>query len=506
LRIPDRPSSLGLHVPGDTWRPLQRETVEAVSGGNAPAVLLEAPTGFGKSLLAAAVARVTRGKIVIVTQTLQLQEQYLRQFPFMQALAGKSSFLCQLKGLEATAVNEAPCQTGMACKTRPTCPYFLQAKRARSSRVIITNYAKVVSSFLGRPDFLICDEGHLLERQILASYTIRLRYDEMAAAGFPVPPFGSIHEAANWATGKLGLVQHEMQSLELVTRDQDYIKSTVSRQRYQQLRAVSFPLDRLSNAAPTTLWSIEPYRSVMCIRPIWASEHVHEFFASPKRLLIQSATLDPDRVSGILGIKKYQAITLPSEFPVERRPIYYWPVAKMGIKSSDADLAAIMEAVDIILEHYPKSRGIIHSVNWTITAAIEKMSQHKHRLIVQPRGKKRAWGIDRFLATPHSVLVSPSVTTGLDGRFERARFQILPKLPFEDQSEAAIEERLETDPLWYAYQCAFQIQQATGRVMRDKTDYGETWILDEHFTWFYAQHRDLFSGWFAEALQQRNGP
>jgi ATP-dependent DNA helicase DinG len=59
-------------------------------------ILLEAPTGFGKSPLAVAVA-LTLGSSYICTSTKDLQAQYIKDFPFIRAAKGMGNFTCLIK-------------------------------------------------------------------------------------------------------------------------------------------------------------------------------------------------------------------------------------------------------------------------------------------------------------------------------------------------------------------------------------------------------------------------
>jgi ATP-dependent DNA helicase DinG len=59
-------------------------------------ILLEAPTGFGKSPVAVAVA-MTLGSSYICTSTKDLQTQYARDFSFIRVAKGKSNFHCLVK-------------------------------------------------------------------------------------------------------------------------------------------------------------------------------------------------------------------------------------------------------------------------------------------------------------------------------------------------------------------------------------------------------------------------
>ena len=59
-------------------------------------ILLEAPTGFGKSPVAVAVA-LTLGSSYTCTATKDLQTQYARDFQFIKVAKGKNNFSCAVK-------------------------------------------------------------------------------------------------------------------------------------------------------------------------------------------------------------------------------------------------------------------------------------------------------------------------------------------------------------------------------------------------------------------------
>jgi Rad3-related DNA helicase len=59
-------------------------------------VILEAPTGFGKSPTAMAVA-LAEGSSYTCTATKDLQNQYAKDFPFLRMAKGKNNFICVVK-------------------------------------------------------------------------------------------------------------------------------------------------------------------------------------------------------------------------------------------------------------------------------------------------------------------------------------------------------------------------------------------------------------------------
>jgi ATP-dependent DNA helicase DinG len=59
-------------------------------------IILEAPTGFGKSPVAVAVA-LALGSSYICTSTKDLQTQYSNDFPYLKVAKGKNNFPCLVK-------------------------------------------------------------------------------------------------------------------------------------------------------------------------------------------------------------------------------------------------------------------------------------------------------------------------------------------------------------------------------------------------------------------------
>src|ERR1051325_1701741 len=80
-------------------RPKQLEVLEQIANAINTGfryIVLEAPTGFGKSPVAVAVGK-TLGSSYICSATKDLQTQYARDFPFIQTVKGMSEFPCLVK-------------------------------------------------------------------------------------------------------------------------------------------------------------------------------------------------------------------------------------------------------------------------------------------------------------------------------------------------------------------------------------------------------------------------
>jgi superfamily II DNA or RNA helicase len=83
-------------------------------------IILSAPTGVGKSLIAATLARYY-GSSFIVTASKQLQDQYSKDLKFLMPIKGKSNFAC-LKLMDQESIHKSDIknaiQKGLTCEKR----------------------------------------------------------------------------------------------------------------------------------------------------------------------------------------------------------------------------------------------------------------------------------------------------------------------------------------------------------------------------------------------------
>ncbi|GAH65791.1 unnamed protein product, partial [marine sediment metagenome] len=101
------------------------------------------------------------------------------------------------------------------------------------------------------------------------------------------------------------------------------------------------------------------------------------------------------------------------------------------------------------------------------------------------------------------VLVSPSFGRGVDLFGDRARFQIICKIPFPDLGDKQTSKRRwsgKSGERWYLLETVRAIVQMAGRIVRSADDYGVTYILDSRFERFFKQMHKDFPPWFTEAI------
>ena len=102
-----------------------------------------------------------------------------------------------------------------------------------------------------------------------------------------------------------------------------------------------------------------------------------------------------------------------------------------------------------------------------------------------------------------TVLISPSLHTGLDLKDELSRFQIITKVPYPNKSDRWTNAKRQVDEEWYYWQTALRLIQAYGRSVRSKDDWARTYVLDSAFSYFVRKNRNSLPDWFVQAIKGR---
>ena len=110
---------------------------------------------------------------------------------------------------------------------------------------------------------------------------------------------------------------------------------------------------------------------------------------------------------------------------------------------------------------------------------------------------------EHIYAKKPTVLISPSLHTGLDLKEDLSRFQIITKVPYPNKSDRWINAKRNKVPDWYYWQTGLKLIQAYGRSVRSKDDWARTYILDSAFEYFLRKNREILPGWFLNAIKNR---
>ena len=259
-------------------------------------------------------------------------------------------------------------------------------------------------------------------------------------------------------------------------------------------------------------WVVEQRRSSdgqsLTFKPVRVSAFAEPLlFNFGERVLMLSATiLDPPTYLRSLGIAPEEAeiIAVRSEFPPENRPIYPKPVAKLTRHYLERDLPKLVAEITDLLESHPYDKGVIHAHTYKIAAYIARSlpKRYQKRLITHYSADGRDAALEQHLRSREpTVLLTPSMTEGIDLAGDLSRWQVICKLPYPYLGDPQIARRKALDAAWYEWRTCLTVVQAYGRSVRSAEDFAVTYVLDADFPAFLKRQRKRLPEWFLEAVQ-----
>lgn len=492
-------------------RPAQQQALAAIEEArdtHKKFVLLELPTGTGKSAVGIAAARWASGwgsgGYILSTQK-ALTAQYMRDFATMGLveLRGRSSYQCQ-----DFSTN---CEAGAALRGKSTdvclnCPYKAAKDRFISQKIGVTNFdyflaETLYSGQLPRRSILVIDEGHNLEQKLLGFTDFEISPARLQQYSVAIPTLadGDMEAATEWVSDQM------IPAIDSFVRaiPEDDLEQSEERRQAEGLLGKM----RRFVSGDQQQWAFWTDGKRLVFRPLAAARYAREYlFSRADLIVIMSATiLDFDVFRNTLGIDREDCLSLavPSHFAVKNRPIYYRPLGSMNFSNRASTLPKIAEALDKLLRARPAVKGVIHTNSYEINRLLMKALKaagHESRLITHgPGGAESA--IERHvLSEAPTVLCSPAITEGLDLRDDLSRFQVIVKVPYPPHKNPYIAARMKLDKGWYPWQTAMRLIQATGRSVRSETDSAETYIVDSSFADFRRRNPRLLPEWWQAAV------
>lgn len=497
-------------------------------------ILCEIPVGGGKSPLAinfsAWVAKSLGDSFVLTTQKI-LQKQYADSFDerMLKSVYGKSNYECASKNTN--------CDIGGDIKPRcESCPARSALYHGNNSPNMVLNYRLGLLYFkllsedqLHRRDVMVFDECHNLEHHLTEFRAIFITEQKCKRLDIKFKNCTDIGVAFDWlqsefepALGKL--VKSLFKTVSNIS--DKYYENNVSLNKNDKhlLREYKKWSDFQKNVGElliSTKHEIKQEYVLVCdkksfkFKELYGKNIFHSLIKpmADKFLFMSSTILDKNAYCRDLGINPDEAafISLASEFDEDNRPVIYSPVASMNYgwhtPERTTSRMKMAERITQICDEHSDDNGIIHTgsfqvANWLVETLKDNIP---HRLYYHnpESGFKRDDVIDDF--TNHSgeqpaLLISPSITEGLDLVDDKGRFAIFAKIPYPFLGDQWIKRRMKISNEWYQRQALIAIIQGGGRIVRSGTDWGYTYILDETFGRLHAQMKNKIPPWWSDAF------
>lgn len=523
-------------------------------------VIIEAPTGAGKSAIGLTVSEFFDNSYYLTIQKI-LQTQISRDYSSsgLVDLKGRTSYPCTfyethgsflnfrgpigLKMIDDAKKEQPDCGNGYCrkhlkktkceqCAPRnpdpewlnkmgvqfSTCPYYEQVGKALESRKILLNFSSFLAQTqfttrFGMRDLMVIDEGHHCEPQLMDFVSLTISDLAMRERDIILPEYEDATEYAVWfhennieyEIGKM--IAHAQSNSDIKAEDE------AGKLLFKFLRFMQCVSDGMSD------WVVEykehkigngTFRTVT-MKPIFIHYFTDDLLLKyGEKVLIMSATiLDAGVMSKSLGIKSEEIafFRMGNYFPKENRPIYFEPAARMvGGKDKQAEwMPKLVKKVDSIIARYPDDRGIVHTHNFAIADAIMNNSKLKNRLLFQRNFRNKEDMLAEHSRRPNGVIIAPAMHEGLDLKDDLSRFQIIPKVPYPNFfDDKQLARRVDLDHRYLTWLVALKLVQSYGRSIRSGDDWAHTYVIDETFSKFVREADKMLPVWFKEAIIKRD--
>jgi ATP-dependent DNA helicase DinG len=501
--------------------------------------ILEAGTGVGKSAVGLTLGRIlneklpfddvfAKGSYFLTTQRV-LQEQYENDFG---RPAGKMSSVYSSRNYNCEYHKNNDCKTSQQMlrteekssrffkKCTVDCLYKREKKLFLDSPESVTNFPYFImeSTYSGKitpRNFLVVDEAHNAEAvltkfvevsvsQYFCEKVVKTKWPEKIT---PVAYYKWLRDVYNPKLQKQILYfEQQLENLGLKSRIKDLAAIAL---KYDMLKSHSNKLTLFLDDYSADNWVMEVSETEkrgyvrVTFRAIDVSKYAETYlFRMGRKVLLMSATiLNADGFAKSLGIPKddYDSISIASPFPVENRPIIHADIGSFSAKVIDYTLPRAKDAVKAIMSEHKKEKGIIHCHTYKIANYLKKNIRSK-RILTHNSDNRDEVLAKHISSKEPTVLLTPSMTEGVDLKDDASRFQIIVKVPYPYLGDPIIRKRMSKNDKWYPMKTAMTIVQAYGRSVRSIDDSAITYILDSDWKRFYRQNKDVFPAGFHECL------
>ncbi len=531
----------------------REEQIEAINqidrlfGEGKKIVVLEAPTGSGKSFVMQTFARQAEAaghRTFMLTAQKILQDQYERDFPEPEVvtLKGRNAYDCTHDAAKNLKVNEGICVVhgksilpecalnGVALKdivfnfsavpTDTICPYWKQVLKAVRNPITMFNFSSFlfqmrINRFKPR-DLAVLDEAHNIEGTLLSFVDFTIWETDLQHLGMFFPKqLHNSDEVAAWIKGEdiKGRIDAEVGNIgNLLPTMTSATQREIRIAQKEALERLKVKLDTFEELRKKTEWIVEMgdkmrykvmTKQITC-RPIYARAFANDLlFSKAERILCTSATiLDVQTWARNLGLdyKTVGFVKIGSSFPKENRLIVRAYQGSMAFAQKDATIPKIVKWLkNVCLPKHAGQRGIIHAHSFSLAKALVE-GVGDDRLLLHSEGMDKLELLRTHSSRSDSVIVAPAMHEGIDLKDDLSRFQVIAKVPYPSTMDKVIGIRMDRDSGWYVWITALKLVQCYGRSNRSKDDWSTTYVVDSAFEAFIRKNARIIPDWFMEAV------
>jgi len=501
-------------------------------------IMLNMPTGTGKSYYSVMFMNwylnYINGdaKFDILTNSKILQSQYVREFDFMASLKGKNSYTCKTYN---TSCQEGKEMNKALKRTCSNCPYDYAFGTWKESQVSLTNFHLMNTLHLFIPEVieerasnvLIIDEAHDFESILCDYISVKISSRSLMSYGFndinmmsTARKMANVYSVDDFKTFLNDIFLTQLEELQEKHKSRLGNHSITSGEKLKLAKYVtnittaistytSFLKDIEENGDN---WVIDIDREdskifpkSFNVQPVWSYKYLKKIIWDKyDHIIYMSGTmLDKTMFSFLNGIEENLGAyyNVESPFPIKNRPIYYVKVGKMTFNEKAETWKRQTVVLDKILKRNIDKKGIIHTGSYELANWVKEHYKGNKRLLFHTSEDRDAVLFKHMESPEPTILVSPSMTNGVDLKDDLSRFQVILKIPYPSIKSNKIKKRQADYKDWYAWKTVVDIIQSYGRSVRSEDDWAETYIIDESFSNILRYSYKFLPKYFTDAIK-----
>ena len=445
------------NFPSKEPRELQLETIskiyDAIENGY-KYIILEAVSGFGKSLIAIALSNIySEGKSYILTPTHLLIDQYINDFKISK-LKTRTSFKCKKNGQNCSAYLCAykNCYHFEASnfkkdfKKSMSCNYLYNLKESLKTNSAICTYDYFIqenfyhSDYLKPRKLLIFDEAHNLDDKFSKAIALKIHLNQFRELG--------LNESKEYQN----IIQNEDYYYYLIKFKKEY-ESRLKKMESGSHKYISFK-KRLNDIKNFMKYFDKSNSNLVfkkdndywIFRPIKINEMINDALLKNGEVCIfmSSSIFDHENFAYDMGIDEDEifSIRVPNIFDLTNNPIKLYNEFNMNAENIKNGMAKnTLRTIKQILKNHNNEKGVIHTTNYDCAFYLKKHIDN-YRLKTHYNEKDREKVLNDFKKSKDPlVLISPSMNEGVDLPEDLCRFQIIFKLPYLPPDDSWINKR-----------------------------------------------------------------
>lgn len=502
------------------------DAADALWEDDADVVILDIPTGVGKSAINTTLGRRSDSAYITTPERKlrwQLSEDDVLRHHY-EVLHAREDYTCAETG-DSCHKCEYYTNPELDCSDAASCTYESELSKAVSSPITTTTFARlVIDGMMDQPSFgerelLVVDEGHKIEGQTASLF-----------AGFTISPYTvptMVYDAVDPDPSDPE-VHHDVWELlmDVSSQCKDFVGQYGGSEGFKEdvqksknlVSKISYLVDEAKdgrtwvvNQREVTHPATEENVPVLDLKPVrvdrFLQRHVWNF---ADKVVLSTATVpysdDPERWCRRLGLDGNVSV-IRTTTPFERENRFVRTCHTVGKLSGGREYKVwdeLMEKLDELADRHNGKKGIVHTSSYNrahrIWDSSDEWDNLEDNVVYHDRGYEQETVMKQWQGSDKDILVTPSMTEGVDLEGDSCRWQVLFKVPFPNISDARTDYLINEKNQWnWMYETtANSIVQAAGRAVRSKDDWAEFYVLDESFE--DVRSRVGFPDWFEEAI------